>query len=138
METEDQLTQWLYLWMRDRIGWTAWLSFIGYLESGRSLKTVAGTVSKCPQQQYQICIDVSHKQADSVSRGQVRSSTDLTPLTTHVEDRLVCGMVHQWRSLTCCCAIRGKTSEHQYKARPLRARVVYQVFEEHNIEQMDP
>ena len=23
-------------------------------------------VSKCPQQQYQICIDVSHKQADSV------------------------------------------------------------------------
>ena len=45
---------------------TAWLSFIGYLESGRSLKTLAGTLSCGLQQQYQIFIDISHKQADSV------------------------------------------------------------------------
>ena len=88
---------------------TAWLSLIGYLESGRSVKTVAELYHVSTTAVSNSYRRTSYKQAESVkdrprSRSSRGSSTDLT---TPVEDRLERGMVHQWRSLTSWCAIRA-------------------------------
>ena len=68
----------------------------------------------CPQQQYQICIDARYKQADSVN-DRPRSGNSHTFVEKHPN-------IIFWND----------------KARPHRARVVYHVLEEDNIERMDP
>ena len=81
----------------------------------------------CLQQQYQICIDVSHKQADSVKD---RPRTDLCAewYTNDILQSVVVPFVER----------HPNTIFRNDKAHPHRARVVYQVFEEHNIERIDP
>ena len=108
--------------LNERQKWfeTAWLSFIGYLESRRSVKTFA--------ELYQVPTrTVSNSWRRTLQTGwkcerlpEVRSSTDLT---TPVKDRLECGMVHQWRSPTSCCAIcawRGIRTPSSGTIRPIR------------------
>ena len=109
-----------------------WALF-GYLESGRSVKTVIAELYH-----VSITITVSNSYRRTLQTGwkcqrspEVRSSTHLT---TPVEDSLECGMVHQWRSPTSVPFVHGEVSEHHSGTiRPIRHVLVtplLSVFEE--------